>query len=67
MQKLVIVLLSLFAIGLLFVLNEFARNGRYRTDPQGRFVTDTRTGAIYSCETQSSSITPHLTSAPIKP
>lgn len=65
MQKLILALLALFGIGLVFVLHEHAQNGRYLTDPQGRFVTDTRTGAIYSCDTQTGGLAPHLSSAPI--
>ena len=48
MQKLTLALLTLFAIGLLFVLHEFAQNGRYQSAESGEFVTDTRTGAIYN-------------------
>lgn len=50
MTKLLVAILSvLWALGALFVLWQFAQNGRYQTaQGEGRYIlTDTRTGAVY--------------------
>jgi hypothetical protein len=47
MEKLRLALLTLFAIGLLYVLHEHAQNGRYLSNESRQFVTDTKTGAVY--------------------
>jgi hypothetical protein len=48
MQKLRLAQLTLFAIGLLYVLHEHAQTGRFVSNPDGSFVTDTQTGAVYT-------------------
>jgi hypothetical protein len=66
MKNLLLALLTLFALGLLYVLHEQAQTGRYQLSQQEDVILDTRTGAMYAIPQSRATQDATLLSKPIQ-